>query len=141
MQISVYLGEMEHAIRHVLGEVYRERDVAEQLGDKVRNNTAAMEHGYRQAESLAMDPDLDDEGLSTAIYWETYFGADKDRHDDQIDLDEVKQRIEVRKFSTVALAASVLQYAKQGIALRFVTCPTRSGAPARRLGRLGPCRG
>ena len=66
-----------------------------------------------------MNPELDDEGLGTAIHWETYFGPDKERFYKQVDLDEIEQKIETHKFSTSALAANVLQFAKQGIALRF----------------------
>jgi hypothetical protein len=131
MQISNYLNEMEHAIRHVIGEVYVEHDAAHRLTDEVRKLTAAMEDGYRRVEWLAMNPELDDDNLGTAIYWDTYFGPDKERHYQQKDLDELNQRIAVREFSTVALAANVLQFAKQGIVLRFGK--QRTGIAAARL--------
>lgn len=119
MQIQAYLNEMEHAVQHVLSEVYRERDEAERLAAEVKKHVAAIEDGYRRAQSIAMNPELDDEGLGTAIHWDTYFGPDKERHYKQIDLDETNQRIAAREFSTAALSGNVLQYAKQGIALRF----------------------
>ncbi len=38
--------------------------------------------GYQQAEAIAPDAlDADDVGLARAIHWDTYFGADEDRHD------------------------------------------------------------
>jgi len=131
MQLSNYLREMEHAIRHIIGELFREHDAATRLADDVRKLTVAMEDGYRRVEWLAMNPEFDDEGLGTAIYWDTYFGPDKERHYKKADLDELNQRIAARDFSRAALAASVLQYAKQGIALRFGK--QRTGIAAGRL--------
>ena len=131
MQISSYLKEMEHAIRHVIGAVYVERDEAQRLTDEVRKLTVAIEDGYRRVEWRTMNPEVDDDNLGTAIYWDTYFCPDKERHYKQKDLDELNQRIAVREFSTAALAATVLQFAKQGIALRFGK--QRTGIAAARL--------
>ena len=66
-----------------------------------------------------MNPDLDDEGLGTAIYWDTYFGADKDRYYKKAGYDELVQRVDARQFSVAALSGSLLQYGKQGISLHY----------------------
>ncbi len=62
-----------------------------------------------------MNPDLDDEGLGTAIHWDTYFGEDKDQHYKSLDLKPLMDRLATREFSFAALAGTLLQFAKQGL--------------------------
>ena len=74
-----------------------------------------------------MDPDLDDEGLSTFMHWDTYFGVDKERDHKAADYEQIAQRIAARQFSVAALSGNLLQYGKQGISLHYgkkrVGCP------------------
>lgn len=119
MNISDYLNEIQHAVETVLTEIHGEIQNLGALRQDLAKLTAATDDGYRQADFLAMNPDLDDDFLSTAIYWDTYFGVDKDRFHKNIETETVAQRVAAHEFSVSALAGSLLQYGKQGISLRF----------------------
>lgn len=119
MNISDYLAEIGHAVETVVSEIYRERDALAETQAELDRLTVATRDGYRRAEFLAMNPDLDDEGLGTAIHWDTYFGVDKERHNKGAEQEQLVQRLAARQFSTAALSGSLLQYGKQGISLRY----------------------
>lgn len=136
MQISEYLVEIRHAVEVVMSELHRERDLINRLEDELAPLAAAMEDGYRRVEFLAQNPDLDDDGLGTAIYWDTYFGSDKDRYYKAEELEKAQESLEAHRFSIAAMAGSLLQYAKQGIVLHYgierIGCPdgrTVAGMP------------
>ncbi|MBC7602042.1 MAG: hypothetical protein H7255_05190 [Ramlibacter sp.] len=117
MEISDYLAEIAHAAETVISEIYRERDGLAETQAELDRLTAATHDGYQRVEFLAMNPDLDDEGLGTAIDWDTYFGVDKERHSKSAEQEKLLQRLGARQFSTAALSASLLQY---GALCRFV---------------------
>lgn len=127
MNLNDYLIEVTHAVNTVLAEVYVEHEHLDQLRGELLAFTAAMDDGYKRADFLRMNPDLDDDGLGTAIHWDTYFGADKDRYHKAIDVQEIEARITARSFSVAALSGNLLQYAKQGLSLQFgkerIGCP------------------
>lgn len=119
MNIPDYLAEIGHAAETVISEIYRERKALAETQVELERLTAETDDGYRRAEFLAMNPDLDDEGLGTAIHWDTYFGVDKERHHKNFAHEQLNQRLAARQFSTAALSGSLLQYGKQGISLRY----------------------
>ena len=119
MKISNYLIEIRHAVETVIGEIHREHKILETLQADLVPLTAATEDGYRRVEFLAMNPELDDDGLGTAIHWDTYFGPDKERYYKAAEVDDATQKLDAHMFSIAALAGSLLQFAKQGIALRY----------------------
>lgn len=135
MKLSEYLDEVSHAVATVLNEIHKENEHLARLQAELAALTAATEDGYRRADFLALNPDLDDEGLGTAIHWDTYFGVDKDRYYKDKDAASTAERVTARKSSVAALSGSVLQYAKQGLALQFG--PQRTDCPVgREVGRL-----
>jgi len=127
MKIPDYLKEVEHAVTTVITEIHHEIDQLAALRSELAKLTAATDDGYRRVEFLAMNPDLDDDFLGTAIYWDTYFGADKDRFHKNIETESAAQRVAAHEFSISALSGSLLQFGKQGISLHFgkkrVGCP------------------
>lgn len=131
MKISDYLTEIRHAVETVVDEIYREQDILAKTRAELTALTAATEDGYRRAEFLAMNRDLDDEGLGTAIHWDTYFGVDKDRYYKKAKYEEIAQRVAARQFSVAALSGSLLQYGKQGISLHYGK--KRTGCPDGRI--------
>lgn len=131
MEIANYLIEIEHAVSTVISEIYRESDLLAELQQELVKLNAATEDGYRRAEFLAMNPELDDEGLGTAIHWDTYFGPDKERFYKQSNHDEIELRLNAHELSIAALSGSLLQYAKQGISLQYGN--KRAGCPQGRV--------
>lgn len=130
MKLPQYLAEISHAVATVLGELHAENQHLARARAELASLTAATEDGYRRAEFLAMNPDLDDEGLGTAIHWDTYFGVDKDRYHKEKEAAQAAERVAARDFSVSALSGSLLQYAKQGLALEFGR--QREGCPVGR---------
>ncbi len=127
MKIPDYLNEIRHAVTTVISEIHGEIARLESLRQELAKLTAATEASYRRVEFFAMNPDLDDDFLGTAIYWDTYFGVDKDRFHKNVETEQAAQRVATHEFSVSALAGSLLQYGKQGISLCFgkkrVGCP------------------
>lgn len=127
MKIPEYLYEIQHAVTVVMGEIYREKHEVERLRQELTGLQAATNDGYARVDFLTLNPDLDDEGLGTAIYWETYFGPDKDRYHKNAEFEQVDARMSAHEFSVNALCANLLQYAKQGLSLHFgekrIDCP------------------
>ncbi|NOQ22239.1 MAG: hypothetical protein GQ565_06280 [Candidatus Aegiribacteria sp.] len=119
MKISDYLQEIQLAVETVICEIHREHQMVKALQAELAPLTAATEDDYRRVEFLALNPDLDDEGLGTAIYWDTYFGSDKERFHKASEVEEVTHKLDAHKLSIAALSGSLLQYAKQGIALQY----------------------
>lgn len=119
MKISDYLREMRLAIETVIRVIHTEQNEVARLERELKPLEAATSEGYSRAEFFAMNPDLDDEGLGTLCYYETYFGPDKQRHQKAGDLEATKAALEAHALSIDSMAGSLLQYAKQGIALRF----------------------
>ena len=119
MNLSKYLAEVGHAVDAVMREVHTEQEHLRRLQTELSELTAQTEDGYRRVEFLALNPDLDDEGLGTAMHWDTYFGPDKERYHKQREVGDVEGRIQAREFSVSALSGNLLQYAKQGLSVQF----------------------
>lgn len=127
MKIPNYLKEIDHAVRTVISEIHDETAQLEALRIDLSKLTAATNEGYHRADFLAMNPDLDEDFLGTAIYWDTYFGVDKERFHKNIETESAAQRVAAHEFSISALSGNLLQYGKQGISLHFgkkrIGCP------------------
>ncbi len=118
MTMEQYLSEITYALSTVLPTLWAENDEAERLHKDLHRHHAATQAGYQRAEALAIDAeDPDDVAMATGAHWETYWGPDRDRFYTAAELADVRQRMQVHAFSVSALAASVIQYAKQGIAI------------------------
>lgn len=117
MDMQTYLNEIEHAASVSIEAVWSERFEAEALESKIAKLTAEMEEGYRRASAFQEYEDPDDFMLGVGIYWDTYFGADKERYHAQDDVNTVQAKLSVRQFSLNSLSAGLLQYAKQGISI------------------------
>ena len=130
MNLTDYLSEVDHAVTTVIAEIHSEHEHLARLREEINTLTAATNDGYRRVEFLSLNPELDDDGLGTAIYWDTYFGVDKVRCHKAAAVDATKKKIEARAFSVAALSGNVLQYAKQGLSLRYGK--NRDGCPVGR---------
>lgn len=128
MKIKDYLSEIEPAVTTVIEEPHREERHVADLSHTLDQLTKATEEGYAEVEQInKMDEYLssipgyqdDDPLLSTAIYWDTYFGVDKERHLTNKDLREAMLRLAAHDFARNALSGALLQFAKQGLSIRY----------------------
>lgn len=126
MRIRDYMPEIRPAVEVVIDEIHTERKILGEAEERLARLTIETEHGYRKAEFLQMNPDLDDDFLGTAIFWDTYFGPDRDRHHTNVEVEKIKAQIQVKAFSLSALGGTLLQFGKQGISLQYgglAACP------------------
>lgn len=117
MDMATYLIEIRHACETTLPSVWSEWGAVQALRGKIADLTAQTEDGYQRAEFLQQLDDPDDYMLGVGMYWETYFGPDKERYHAEAGLPALEQNLAVREFACSAMAGSVLQFAKQGISI------------------------
>lgn len=132
MRLRDYLPQIHHAVETVIADLHSEHDHVAKLRESVARLTEATHAGYAQAEAVAQFSDEwdDDPMLATAIHWDTYFGVDKDRYYKDQELQRLTNSLAAKEISLSALAGSLLQYAKQGIALQYGR--QKHGCPAGR---------
>ena len=141
-----YLDEVEYAVTHLLDVIWKEHSTLSELQERLAPLEAATKAGYERAQAIwANAEDPDDVMMGAGAHWETYFGADKERHHVAQDADELKQLIDLHEFSVSSLAGSLLQHASresQSFTEAWGPAPTgelspRCSASRRSSGRLG----
>jgi len=112
-----YLHEIEHAASETLRLIWFEHQQMEELQARIASATAEVQDAAQRLAWLRLNPDMDDDNLSTAVYWDTYFGPEKERFYAEKSRPDLESLIALRAFSTASQSGSMLQYAKQGISL------------------------
>lgn len=97
--------------------VWSEHERYETLEAKLAALGAEIQDTDERIAWLQANPDLDDDFLSTAMHWESYFGPEKEAFHADAEKLSLEALIAARKFSTDAQSGNILQYAKQGISL------------------------
>jgi hypothetical protein len=141
MRIDDYLKEIEPAVTTLINAIFCEQQEVEALGRDLSRFERETADGYARVDSinrfeeeLAQMPGYqdDDPMLATAIYWETYFGSDKERYYTDQKLQNAMLQISAHEFARNSLAGALLQIAKQGISLWY----GRNVADCLELGRI-----
>ncbi|QJW94704.1 hypothetical protein [Frigoriglobus tundricola] len=118
MTMGDYLTEIEYAASSLIPIIWEERHRLQKLEMEVASLTRLVEDNYRRAASVAMNSeDADDAAMAAGIYWENYFGDDKERYHKDQDREKLANQIAAHALSIGSLAGSLMQYAKQGISL------------------------
>jgi hypothetical protein len=134
MEMPTYVQEMEFAAKSYFSTLREEEQTVANLEREVLSLTAQTKGGYERAGSLQNTEDLpgpqywydDDAMMGVGVYWETYFGADKDRYYKSQELDASRARLAAHAVSRAAVCGSLLQLAKQGISMvhaKLADCP------------------
>ena len=118
MDIDGYLVETEYSVAGIISLIWHEYDDLKKIGGELEALTRVVDQRYQQADSVAMNAgDSDDVAMATGMYWETYFGDDKKRHQKFSEASLLQSQIDARAFSVGSLCGSLLQVAKQGISV------------------------
>lgn len=120
MTLVEYLDATEFAARSLLDAIWHEQAEIEALSARVAILERQVQAEYMRAQSLidhAEDPD--DLMLGVGRHWENYFGPDRERHDQQQELEWLRGAREARASALGALAGNLLQVAKQGLSTAF----------------------
>ncbi len=127
MPMQDYLTEIEYAASSLIPIIWEERKQLRKLEEEVASLQRVVEDNYFRAESVAMNAaDSDDVAAATGMYWDNYFGEDRERSDKDKDREQLVNRIAAHALSIGSLAGSLLQYGKQGISLAhggLAACP------------------
>lgn len=118
MDMASYIKEIRHACVTLFPAIWAEWEAVEALKSRITALTAQTDDGYRRAQFVQQfEGDDDDYMMGVGMYWDNYFGPDKERYHAVADLPSLEQTRDIRSFACAALAGSVLQFAKQGISL------------------------
>ena len=118
MATEDYLTEIEYVAEAVISTIWKERARLRSLETEIAELTELAEDNYRNAEFVALIADNpEDVAMAAGMYWDNYFGADKERYYKGRDREKLVEQIAVHAFAVGVAAGSLLQYAKQGISL------------------------
>ncbi|GGA62198.1 hypothetical protein [Sphingomonas psychrolutea] len=117
MDMSQYLREMAHAVQTFIPAVWVEHDNVNVISAKVAKLEAATTDGYQRVQEILQVDEADEDGLATALHWDTYFGVDKETYHAGKELDALRQQEDARAFSRSAMSSTILHFAKQGISV------------------------
>lgn len=118
MAMVNYLAEIEYAASSLFPVIWEERNRLQKLEAELDSLTRRVKDNYLRAEFLATNSeDPDDVAMAAGVYWENYFGDDKDRYHKDKHREKLVDQVATHAFSIDSLAGSLLQYAKQGISL------------------------
>jgi hypothetical protein len=118
MNIHDYAAETEYAASALLLLIWQERKRLSDMEASLQPLLQEVQAEYARAEAIANDPLVpDDDGLATAIYWDTYFGKDREFFHKDRERAQTEEKLAAHAFSVGLLASSLLQYARQGISV------------------------
>lgn len=109
--------EIAHAATETLRLVWSEQEHYRALRAKLAALGAEISDTHERITWLQANPDFDDDLQSTAMYWESYFGPEKEAFHADVEKQDLESLIAARQFSTDAQGGNILQYAKLGISL------------------------
>ena len=128
MDMQSYINEIEFAAKSIIEIIWKERDRLLELKQKIKSLSKVVRSEYEKAQSWAMNAeDPGEVAMSTGIYWNNYFGNDKDLSDKDKQKIELEGHVLAHQFSIAALSGALLQHAKQGVSLVHGTlsvCPS-----------------
>ena len=141
MTMAGYLTEVRNAVEGLLPLIWQEQDALSGLEGQLaerKDELARLERQVRQEYAnvawLRNNEEWDDEGIATLRYWDNYFGPDKERYhlaqrvpEVQAAVESLRASVEAHRFSADALAGTVIQVAKQGLALVHGGKPSATG--------------
>lgn len=120
MTLVEYLDATEYAARSLLDAIWHEQAEIEALSARVAILERQVQAEYMSAQShIDHAEDPDDLMLGVGRHWENYFGPDRERHDQQQELEWLRGAREARASALGALAGNLLQVAKQGLSTAF----------------------
>ena len=120
MTLPDYLIEIEYAATQIIEALWQEKHEAIALQKEIDVLQKITQDNYSRARFIQQDAeDPDDVMLGVGMYWDTYFGVDKDQYLKSTDLEALEDRLMARKFSFASLSGTLLQFAKQGLSVVY----------------------
>lgn len=118
MNMTDYLREMEFVTKDIISKIWDERKKLSELETEIKRLEPVVEDKYRRAQAIWMNAeDPDDVAMGAGVYWENYFGDDKNLYQKKESSLTLEQQIVLHQFAISQLSGSLLQFAKQGISI------------------------
>lgn len=120
MTLAEYLGATEYAARSLLDAIWHEQAEIDALSARVASLEWQVHAEYAMARAIIDDAETpDDVMLGVGRNFENYFGPDRERRDQQQELEALREARQARASALGALAGNLLQVAKQGLSTAF----------------------
>ena len=118
--ITDYINEIEFASTKIIEAIWGDNERAIQLKKEIEAEAKIVEDEYKRAIAIqTYAEESDDVMLGVGIYWDNYFGKDKEVHHKKEKLTELSQRLIIREFSIISLCGSLLEFAKKGLSIVY----------------------
>ena len=120
MTFSEYINEIEFASSKILEAIWADNERAEKLKVEIEQEAKIVEQEYQRALDLqkyAENPD--DIMLGVGMYWDNYFGKDKEAYHKNEKLKDLQQRLITQEFSIISLCGNLLEHAKKGLSIVY----------------------
>lgn len=116
--MNQYISDTKDAASRLVEAIFIEEVVLARVQAQRELLLADLDHMGKTFNFLELNPDLDDDGLATAIYWEAY-DLSPTAGELESKVDELQTRIGDRKVSACALSGALLHIGKQGISIAY----------------------
>jgi hypothetical protein len=107
--------------------IWEEHNRLAELENRLASLSRVADNNYRRAQAIQLDVETAEDVMhGVGMYWDTYFGEDREVYYGKKDKGKLENQILAHAFSTNSLAGNLLQHAKQGISLahsRLANCP------------------
>jgi len=114
-----YLYDVRYALTSLIVLVWRERNELDKLVIKRDRLISQLDENSRVHEFLSSNPDLDDEGIGTMVYWQSRHSFTPEINEIENSILDTKEQIRNKEYSINLLSTSILQIARQGIVRVF----------------------
>lgn len=120
MKIEDYLKETEYASQNLLNIIWDDFERANDLKNEIQKETPMVHNEYNRAIAMQMySEDPDDIMLGVGMYWDNYFGADKDLYQKNEKLNSLISMLAARELSLTTLSGNLLDNAKKGLSIVY----------------------
>lgn len=107
MHLSDYVCEIEYAATNVLTMIWWEQSRLAELTAEIKTIGIAVEDAYQRAIWLQDSNDPDDIMMGAGLYFENYFGNEKEMSSKNAEAQTLQNRLTAHRFSVSALSGSL----------------------------------
>ena len=112
-----YQSDIQHAAETLIDGIFYEEDQLAHLVAELKALEGELNHMSEVFDFCSLNPDLDDEGIGTSVFWEAHFDVSPKAEGTKLKVEIISNSIEARRISVDALASGLLQVAKQGMSI------------------------
>lgn len=113
-RVSNYLSEIEYAVTENFRSLWVQYEEANNVEQEIEKLDVVAQDNYNRAYFMQKNAESSEDLMDgVGLYWDTYFGADKEHYYKSKNLDSLKIELAEKQHSYSLLASSLLSFAKQ----------------------------